>query len=78
MARRDNPHRDKVIFDFISQNQPCSSYEILNGAKFQSGRLLKEHKRLNLSISELNPLLRRNPKYIGSKEGKSWVWRTRL
>lgn len=81
MARRDNPLRDKVIRMYIQENQPCSTSEILAGAKFANGRLLNQHKRLNLSERELIPLLRRNPSFIGTNVGgrgrSCWMWRMR-
>tara|TARA_R110002167_G_scaffold118513_21_gene295198 strand:+ start:2014 stop:2262 length:249 start_codon:yes stop_codon:yes gene_type:complete len=81
MARRDNHLRDSVILKFIMENQPCSSTEIIEGAKFANGKLLKQHKRLSVNIQELNPILRRNPIYIGKNVGgrgrSVWLWSLR-
>jgi hypothetical protein len=65
-----------AIINFLSENQPASSAEIVYGTIMPNGKLLRNHKYLGLNAVQMSSMLMRMPDYFRKDESHRVImWR---
>lgn len=65
-----------AIIGFVSENQPCSSAEIVYGTVMKNGKPLRNHKYLGLNPVQMSSLLMRLPDQFRSEKARGHLlWR---
>jgi len=65
-----------AIIDFLSENQPASSAEIVYGTTMPNGKFLRNHKYLGLNPVQMSSMLMRMPQYFSKDESHRVImWR---